>query len=39
MRPSSGAKEWSPTVVNLLILLVLEIIAFAAIRYVFRRVS
>lgn len=30
------AKDWHPTVVNLLILIVLEIIAFGALRYAFR---
>ncbi len=36
---SGGAKTWSPTVANLLVLVVLEIIAFGVIRYVFKRVS
>jgi hypothetical protein len=31
-----AAKGWSPTVANLLVLVVLEIAAFAAIRYAFR---
>lgn len=35
----NGAKAWSPTVVNLLVILVLEIAAFAAIRYLFKRVT
>lgn len=33
------AKGWSPTVANLLVILVLEIVAFGVIRYVFKRVS
>jgi hypothetical protein len=39
VRGGGGAKAWSPTVVNLLVILVLEIIAFAVIRYVFKRVT
>ncbi len=34
-----SAKSWSPTVANLLVLLVLEIVAFGVIRYVFKRLS
>jgi hypothetical protein len=34
-----GVRGWTPTVANLLVLVVLEIVAFAAIRYVFHRVS
>lgn len=36
---SGAAKGWSPTVANLLVLLVLEIVAFGVIRYVFKRVT
>lgn len=31
-----GPKDWHPTVMNLAILIVLEIAAFAALRYAFR---
>jgi len=34
-----SAKGWSPTVANLLVLLVIEMVAFSVIRYVFRRVT
>lgn len=34
-----ATKQWSPTVANLLVLVVLEIVAFAAIRYAFRIVQ
>lgn len=34
-----GAKGWSPTVANLLVILVLEIVAFGVIRYVFKRIT
>lgn len=34
----NGAAKWSPTVANLLVILVLEIVAFGVIRYVFKRV-
>lgn len=40
--PSSvnqAAGSWSPTVANLLVLVVLELVAFAAIRYLFKRVT
>lgn len=36
---ANGARAWSPTVANLLVLVVLEIVAFGVIRYVFHRVS
>lgn len=36
---SQYAKGWSPTVANLLVLIVLELAAFAAIRYLFKRVT
>ena len=35
----NGAKTWSPTVANLLVLVVLEIVAFGAIRYLFKRLT
>jgi hypothetical protein len=34
-----AAKGWTPTVANLMVLLVLEIVAFGVIRYVFKRVT
>ena len=35
--PSKGAAgQWSPTVVNLAVLILLELVAFAALRYAFR---
>lgn len=39
MNPSSGAKQWTPTVANLMVLLVLEMVAFGVIRYLFRRIA
>jgi hypothetical protein len=39
VRNLPGAKGWTPTVANLLVLVVLEIVAFGVIRYVFRRLS
>lgn len=40
MSGGAGAtKGWSPTVANLLVLLVLEIVAFALIRYLFHAVQ
>lgn len=35
---SMGGGQWSPTVANLLVLIVVEMAAFAAIRYLFRKV-
>jgi hypothetical protein len=35
----NGAKNWSPTVANLLVLVVLEIVAFGVIRYAFKRLT
>lgn len=35
----SGASQWTPTVANLLVIVVLEIAAFAALRYAFRVVQ
>lgn len=37
--PTVGGGKWSPTVANLLVLIVLEIAAFAACRYAFRIVQ
>ncbi len=34
-----GAAQWSPTVANLLVILVIEIVGFAVIRYMFRRLT
>lgn len=34
--PGAGPKDWHPTVLNLLILIVLELVAFSALRYFFR---
>lgn len=31
--------QWSPTVANLLVIIVIELVAFAVIRYVFARVA
>lgn len=39
MRPQDLAKNWSPTVANLLVLLVLEIVLFGVIRVVFARLT
>lgn len=36
---ATGARAWSPTVANILVLVVLEIVAFSVIRYVFKRVT
>lgn len=33
---AAGPKDWQPTVLNLTILIVLEMCAFAALRYAFR---
>lgn len=35
-RPLFKAEGWTPTVSNLIVLVVLEIVAYAALRYVFR---
>ncbi len=37
--PNTGAKNWSPTVANLMVILVLEVAAFAALRYMFKIVQ
>lgn len=37
--PSSMGGQWSPTVAHLLVLIVLEVVAFAGIRYAFRIVQ
>lgn len=34
-----ATKGWTPTVANLMVLLVLELVAFGVIRYVFKRVT
>lgn len=39
IRGVGAAKGWSPTVANLLVILILEIVAFAAIRVLFKRIS
>jgi len=39
VNPNAGAKSWTPTVANLLVLLVVEIVAFGAIRYLFKRIA
>lgn len=36
--PSQGSHAWHPTVVNLMVLLILEVAAFAALRMLFRKV-
>jgi hypothetical protein len=37
--PVAGTKQWSPTVANLLVLIVLELVAFAVLRHLFRIVQ
>lgn len=37
-RGLGATREWTPTVANLLVLLVLELIAFAALRYVINKI-
>lgn len=37
MRGAVDVKSWTPTVANLIVLLVLELAAYAGIRYLFRR--
>lgn len=37
--PVPHAKQWSPTVANLLVILILELAAFAALRYMFKIVQ
>lgn len=37
--PTLSGSQWSPTVANLLVILVLELGAFAAIRYAFRTIQ
>jgi hypothetical protein len=39
MGMTQAAKGWSPTVANLLVLIVLEMAAFAGIRYLFKRIT
>lgn len=35
LRSQTGTSQWSPTVAHLMVLIILEICAFAAIRYAF----
>jgi len=37
-RGLAGTKSWTPTVANLLVLVVLEVIAFGALRFVINRI-
>lgn len=37
-RGMAATKEWTPTVANLFVLVVVEIIAFAALRYVINKI-
>ena len=37
-RGLAGTKEWTPTVANLLVLVVLEVVAFAGLRYVINKI-
>jgi hypothetical protein len=37
-RGLAGTKEWTPTVANLFVIVVLEVVAFALLRYVINRV-
>lgn len=39
MPNASGVRGFTPTVLNLVVLVVVEIVAFAAVRYVFQRVT
>ena len=39
VNPNNSAKSWTPTVANLMVLLVCEIVAFAAIRLLFKRIA
>lgn len=34
-----GDKQWHPTVVNLLVLIILEMVAFSALRYTFNKLK
>ena len=36
MNMNQGSGDWHPTVVNLLVLVLLELVAYATLRYVFR---
>lgn len=38
-RMGGATAQWSPTVANLMIILIVEMVAFAVIRYVFSRVA
>lgn len=37
-RGMASTKEWTPTVANLLVLVVLEVLAFASLRYVINKI-
>lgn len=37
-RGAAATKEWTPTVANLLVLVVLELLAFAGLRYVINKI-
>ncbi len=37
-RGMAATKEWTPTVANLLVLVVLELLAFATLRYVINKI-
>lgn len=37
-RGLSGTRAWTPTVANLLVLVVLEVVAFGALRYVINKI-
>ena len=37
-RGLAGTKAWTPTVANLLVLIILEVIAFGGLRYVINRI-
>ena len=37
-RGLSSTKDWTPTVANLLVLVVLEVVAFAGLRYVINKI-
>lgn len=39
VNPNASAKAWTPTVANLMVLLVCEMVAFGVIRYMFRRIA
>lgn len=37
-RGAAATKEWSPTIANLFVLIVLEVLAFAGLRYVINKI-